>query len=80
MPGGVDLHTHIAGTKVLVGRAFRPDDKPPEWNEKRTKLLRSGTGFAVPSTWATGYRYARLGFTTFAEPAMPPRQGGLVRV
>ncbi|MHA1294112.1 MAG: formylmethanofuran dehydrogenase subunit A [Promethearchaeota archaeon] len=71
MPGGVDLHTHVAGTKVLVGRSFRPDDKPPEYNEKRTKLTRSGTGFAVPSTWTTGYRYARLGFTTVAEPAMP---------
>lgn len=71
MPGGVDLHTHVAGTKVLVGRSFRPDDKPPEYNEKRTKVTRSGTGFAVPSTWATGYRYARLGFTTVVEPAMP---------
>ncbi len=71
MPGGVDLHTHVAGTKVLVGRSFRPDDKPPEWNEKKTKITRSGTGFAVPTTWATGYRYARLGFTTVVEPAMP---------
>ncbi len=71
MPGGVDIHTHVAGTKVNVGRSFRPDDKPPEWNESRTKLTRSGTGFAVPSTWITGYRYAKLGFTTVVEPAMP---------
>ncbi|MFX1398741.1 MAG: formylmethanofuran dehydrogenase subunit A [Promethearchaeota archaeon] len=70
-PGGVDLHSHIAGTKVNIGRSFRPDDKPPECNEARTKLTRSGTGFAVPSTWTTGYRYAKLGYTTVAEPAMP---------
>ncbi|MFX0072842.1 MAG: formylmethanofuran dehydrogenase subunit A [Candidatus Hermodarchaeota archaeon] len=70
-PGGVDLHSHIAGAKVNAGRAFRPDDKPPEANLKRTKTTRSGTGFAVPSTWKIGYRYAQLGFTTVAEPAMP---------
>ncbi|MFX0143101.1 MAG: formylmethanofuran dehydrogenase subunit A [Candidatus Hodarchaeota archaeon] len=71
MPGGVDIHSHIAGTKVNAGRSFRPDDKPEECNEKRTKLTRSGTGWAVPSTWVTGYRYARLGYTTVVEPAMP---------
>ena len=71
MPGGVDIHSHIAGTKVNAGRSFRPDDKLEEFNEKRTKLTRSGTGWSVPSTWATGYRYARLGYTTVVEPAMP---------
>lgn len=34
-------------------------------------MTRSGTGFAVPSTWLIGYHYARLGYTTVAEPAMP---------
>ena len=71
MPGGVDIHTHIAGTKVNAGRLFRPDDKLEEFNEKKTKLTRSGTGWSVPSTWVTGYRYARLGYTTVVEPAMP---------
>jgi len=70
-PGGVDPHSHIAGPKVNTGRSFRPDDKPPESNVKRTKMTRSGTGFAVPSTWLIGYHYARLGYTTVAEPAMP---------
>jgi len=70
-PGGVDLHSHIAGTKVNAGRSLRPDDKPPEANLKRTKITRSGTGFAVPTTWKTGYMYAQLGYTTVAEPAMP---------
>ena len=71
MPGGVDIHSHIAGTKVNAGRSFRPEDKLEECNEKRTKLTRSGTGWSVPSTWATGYRYAKLGYTTVVEPAMP---------
>jgi formylmethanofuran dehydrogenase subunit A len=71
MPGGVDIHTHTVGAKVNKGRSFRPEDKLPEFNEKRTKLTRSGTGFSVPSTWTTGYRYARLGYTTVVEPAMP---------
>ncbi|NVM37171.1 MAG: formylmethanofuran dehydrogenase subunit A [Candidatus Lokiarchaeota archaeon] len=71
MPGGVDIHSHIAGTKVNAGRSFRPDDKLEDFNEKRTKITRSGTGWSVPSTWATGYRYARLGYTTVVEPAMP---------
>lgn len=71
MPGGVDIHSHIAGAKVNTGRSFRPEDKVPEYNEKKTKLRRSGTGFSVPTTWATGYRYATLGYTTVCEPAMP---------
>jgi formylmethanofuran dehydrogenase subunit A len=71
MPGGVDLHSHIAGAKVNSGRTFRPDDKPMEATMKKTKITRSGTGFSVPSTWMTGYKYAQLGYTTVAEPAMP---------
>lgn len=26
MPGGVDIHTHIAGPKVNTGRQLRPED------------------------------------------------------
>ncbi|MDH3473588.1 MAG: formylmethanofuran dehydrogenase subunit A, partial [Rhodospirillales bacterium] len=33
---------------------------------------RSGTGGTVPSTFATGYRYATLGYTTAFEAAVPP--------
>jgi len=71
MPGGVDIHSHIAGAKVNTGRTLRPDDKPPEYNEKKSSVRRSGTGFSVPSTWSTGYRYAKMGYTTVCEPAMP---------
>jgi formylmethanofuran dehydrogenase subunit A len=71
LPGGVDIHSHIAGAKVNSGRAFRPEDKLPEFNEKHSKVTRAGSGWSVPSTWTTGYRYARLGYTTVVEPAMP---------
>ena len=35
----------------------------------RTAILRSGTGGLVPSTFATGYRYSLLGYTTVIEAA-----------
>ena len=35
-------------------------------------MTRSGTGGIVPSTFATGYRYATMGYTTAMEAAVPP--------
>jgi formylmethanofuran dehydrogenase subunit A len=71
MAGAVDIHTHIAGAKVNKGRFFRPEDhyKDPV---KRTAITRSGVGYSVPNTFVTGYRYAKMGYTTLVEPAMPP--------
>jgi len=43
MPGGVDLHSHIAGSKVNAGRLLRPEDHYKDI-EKKTKIKRSGTG------------------------------------
>ncbi|MHA1821125.1 MAG: formylmethanofuran dehydrogenase subunit A [Promethearchaeota archaeon] len=71
MPGGVDIHTHIAGAKVNSGRLFRPEDHIKD-AVARTNMTRSGTGYSVPSTFVTGYRYAKMGYTTLTEPAMPP--------
>lgn len=71
MPGGVDPHTHIAGPKVNVGRMFRPEDSKKDV-EGKTNLKRAGSGFSVPSTFMTGYRYAQMGYTTAMEAAMPP--------
>ena len=71
MPGGVDIHTHISGAKVNMGRLFRPEDhvKDPVM---KTNATRSGVGYSVPSTHVTGYRYTQMGYTTCIEPAMPP--------
>lgn len=71
LPGGVDIHSHIAGAKVNTGRTFRPEDHAKDPVSK-TKFSRGGSGYSVPSTFVTGYRYAQLGYTTVFEPAMPP--------
>jgi formylmethanofuran dehydrogenase subunit A len=71
MPGGVDLHAHIAGSKVNSGRLFRPEDHRNEVYS-RTTTTRAGVGHSVPSTWTTGYRYVNMGYTFAAEPAVPP--------
>lgn len=71
MPGGVDIHAHIAGPKVNAARKLTPDDRRGDPVD-RTALLRSGTGGLVPSTFTTGYRYSLLGYTTAVEAAAPP--------
>ncbi|MHC1636104.1 MAG: formylmethanofuran dehydrogenase subunit A [Candidatus Methanospirareceae archaeon] len=71
MPGGVDMHSHIAGGKVNAGRLLRPEDGR-KGLEPRTKVCRACSGYSVPNTYATGYRYARMGYTFVMEPAMPP--------
>lgn len=70
MPGGVDPHSHIAGAKVNVGRMYRPEDSKKDVESGAGR--RAGSGFSVPSTFMTGYRYAQMGYTTAMEAAMPP--------
>ncbi|HID20404.1 MAG TPA: formylmethanofuran dehydrogenase subunit A, partial [Methanophagales archaeon] len=71
MPGGVDIHSHIAGGKVNSGRLFRPEDGR-KGLEAKTKVCRMQSGYSVPNTFATGYRYAKMGYTFVMEAAMPP--------
>ena len=57
MPGGVDLHSHIAGPKVSAGRRIAPHlarRHPP----------------AVPTIHSTGALYAALGYTTVFDAAI----------
>jgi formylmethanofuran dehydrogenase subunit A len=72
MPGGVDIHCHIAGPKVNTARKMMPDNKRTAPPVRRTLSTRSGTIGAVPSTFATGYLYAGLGYTTAFDAAIPP--------
>lgn len=70
MPGGVDVHCHIAGSKVNAARGMRPE----EHRGRRfgdAPGLRSGTVGSTPSTFATGYLYAGLGYTTAVDAAIP---------
>jgi len=71
MPGGVDIHCHIAGSKVNMARKLQPEDHRLDVHP-RTRFTRSGTGGTVPSTFATGYRYAALGYTSAMEAAVTP--------
>ncbi len=71
MPGGIDIHTHVAGYAINSGRLYRPEDGHILL-EPRGSVCRSGAGYSVPSTFITGYRYARMGYTMLCEPAMPP--------
>jgi len=71
MPGGVDIHCHIAGSKVNLARKLQPEERRHDVHP-RTLFTRSGTGGSVPSTFTTGYRYAMLGYTTAMEAAVPP--------
>jgi formylmethanofuran dehydrogenase subunit A len=71
MPGGVEIHSHIAGGKVNSGRLLRPEDHKKLVMPK-TKLTRAGSGFSTPSTFMTGYLYSKLGYTMAMTPAMPP--------
>jgi formylmethanofuran dehydrogenase subunit A len=71
MPGGVDIHAHIAGPKVNAARRLAPEEHRGDVVE-RSAIMRSGTGGTVPSTFVTGYRYALLGYTTVVEAATPP--------
>jgi formylmethanofuran dehydrogenase subunit A len=59
MPGGVDLHSHIAGPKVGFGRRISPH-----------LSRREGSPAAVPTIHATGAAYAALGYTTVFDAAI----------
>jgi formylmethanofuran dehydrogenase subunit A len=71
MPGGVDIHSHIAGGEVDTGRMLRPEDHVKDV-EVKTAVTRSGVGYSIPSTFTTGYRYSRMGYTTVMNPSMAP--------
>jgi formylmethanofuran dehydrogenase subunit A len=76
MAGGVDVHAHVAGPKVNVGRLFRPEDKLLSGVSRSAMAQKNGyrmeSGFSIPSTFKTGYDYARMGYGFVMEAAMPP--------
>jgi formylmethanofuran dehydrogenase subunit A len=74
-PGGVDLHCHIAGSKVTLARRLLPERARSE-PMARPSLdqgdARAGTGGTTPSSFATGYLYAGLGYTAAIDAAAAP--------
>jgi formylmethanofuran dehydrogenase subunit A len=77
MPGGVDIHSHVAGSSINLARRLLPEehDRAPVLAPSLAPgqpLARSGSGGTVPSTFTTGYRYAGLGYTTVFDAAVAP--------
>jgi formylmethanofuran dehydrogenase subunit A len=70
-PGGVDVHTHVAGGSINFARAMTPEDHRRTQAFIRTQTRRSGLGGMAPTTFATGYLSAGMGFTTVNEAAVP---------
>ena len=60
MPGGIDLHSHIGGGKVNIARLMLPEDHRAHLHHRRG-ACRAGSGHCSPSTFTTGYAYARMG-------------------
>jgi formylmethanofuran dehydrogenase subunit A len=70
-PGGVDIHTHVAGAALNFARAMTPENHRQATPFLHTAKLRAGIGGPTPTTFATGYLYAGLGYTTVNEAAVP---------
>lgn len=71
MAGALEVHAHIAGPKVNVGRWYRPEDKLFD-SHKVPGMTRIEGGKSIPTVFKTGYSYARMGYTFAMEAAMPP--------
>jgi formylmethanofuran dehydrogenase subunit A len=70
-PGGVDVHTHVAGAAINFARAMTPEDHRTAAKFVHSPVTRAGAGGATPTTFATGYLYAGMGYTTVNEAAVP---------
>ena len=70
-PGGVDVHTHVAGGAINFARAMTPEDHRRTSAFIRSQTTRAGIGGMAPTTFATGYLYAGMGWTTVNEAAVP---------
>ena len=76
MPGGIDMHCHIVGSKVNAGRLMQTGenrDSPVARRETSFgSQLHSGSDGSLPSLSTTGYKYTGLGYTTCFDAAISP--------
>jgi len=70
-PGGICIHSHIAGSNVNMGRLLRPEDMA-RVVRPRKGFARAETGSGVPTTLAVGQRFARMGYSLACEPSAVP--------
>jgi formylmethanofuran dehydrogenase subunit A len=71
LPGGVDIHTHVAGAALNFARGMMPENQRRAAPFLHTPERRAGLGGPTPTTFATGYLYAGMGWTTVVEAAVP---------
>ena len=72
MPGGIDLHSHVAGPKVNIGRCMSPQLGVHHRGHDQPS--------AVPTIHATGSLYASLGYTTVFDAAIPTSAASLAEI
>ncbi len=68
VPGGIEIHAHLATPKVDSGRVLRCDQSrmdPYTYSD----ICRAGVWASVPPTFITGYKYSQLGYTFVTEAA-----------
>ena len=70
-PGGVDVHTHVAGAALNFARAMIAREPAPGPPFRPHAGAAEGLGGLTPTTFATGYLYAGMGYTTVNEAAVP---------
>ncbi|QEL19966.1 formylmethanofuran dehydrogenase subunit A [Limnoglobus roseus] len=70
-PGGVDVHTHVAGAGLNFARSMIPEEHRQSSPILRSRTKRAGIGGPTPTSFATGYLYAGMGWTTVNEAAVP---------
>jgi formylmethanofuran dehydrogenase subunit A len=70
-PGGVDVHTHVAGAALNFARGLIPEQHRNAHPIVRDHIRRAGIAGNTPTTFATGYVYAGMGWTTVNEAAVP---------
>ncbi len=74
MPGGVDVHCHVAGAKVDASRLLRPEERRAEAGKARPPAgeFHGGTLGSCPTATMTGRLYAGMGYTTVNDAAIAP--------
>ena len=71
LPGGVDVHSHVAGAALNFARGLTPENMRRAAPFLHGLTQRAGLGGITPTTFATGYLYAGMGWTTVNEAAVP---------
>lgn len=71
MPGGIDMHCHIAGPKVNAARRMTPELRREAPVFPASETFPSGLGGIVPTTQATAALFASIGYTTAMDAAVP---------